>query len=236
VHNISVDKESHAKHIESKLVFLDESVPMDEETTGVVQQWQQRAFASFRQQGFDPDHVICQTRIALDGLEASVRNKKTALTELVAQAFLHIYKDAELSLYNGGAIRIDDVLPAGVITEYDIIKILPFGDNVSLVQLPGELLIKALDAGVSNKGRGGFLHYAHVTYVNKQWQVNGQAIDLKRNYKAAIPNFLLEKGDQGLEFLLLRNSPSLKRLTQPQVDARKALIEELTANGCAAHL
>lgn len=236
VHNISVDKQTGHKYIESKLVFLDESIPLDAETTEVVNHWQQQAFASFRKQGFDPEHVICTTHLGLDGLEASVRSKTTALTDLIAQGFLHTFKNAELSLYNGGSIRIDDEIPPGAITEYDIIKILPFGDNISLVQLPGEVLLKALNAGQANSGKGGFLHYANVKYANKQWLVNGQAIESKRNYKVAMPNFLLEKGDQGLEFLLLSNNSTIKRLNQPQVDARKALIQELAASECAARL
>ena len=236
VHRISIDKQTGKKHIESKLVFLDESVPLDAETTEVVNHWQEQAFAAFKQQGFDPDHVICTSKIALDGLEASIRNKSTALTDLIAQAFLHNVKDAELSLYNGGSIRIDDELPPGVITEYDIIKILPFGDNVSLAQLPGDVLIKALNAGQANRGKGGFLHYANVSYANKQWQVNGKTIEAKRNYRVAMPNFLLDKGDQGLEFLLLSHNLAIKRLNEPQIDARKALIQELNASQCAAHL
>lgn len=236
VHNINIDKQNGSKRIESELVFLDESVPLDADTVEVVNHWQQQAFASFRQQGFDPERVICSTKVALDGLEASIRNKTTVLSDLIAQAFLHTFKSAELSLYNGGAIRIDDVLPAGAITEYDIIKILPFGDNVSLAQLPGAVLVKALNAGQANRGKGGFLHYANVSYANKQWLVNGQAIEAKRNYKVAMPNFLLDKGDQGLEFLLLSHNPTVKRLNEPQVDARKALIQELIASDCANRL
>jgi 5'-nucleotidase len=30
-------------------------------------------------------------------------------------------------VFNSGAIRIDDVLPAGPITQYDVIRMLPFG-------------------------------------------------------------------------------------------------------------
>lgn len=236
IHNISIDKQSGKKQIESKLVFLDESVPLDPETTEVVHHWQQQAFASFRKDGFEPDRVICNSKVALDGLEASIRNKTTVLSELIAQGFLHSFKTADLSLYNGGSIRIDDVLPPGAVTEYDIIKILPFGDNVSLVQLSSDLLIKTLNAGRANQGKGGFLHYANVEYANKQWRVRGQVIDSKRDYKIAMPNFLLDKGDQGLEFLLLSNNSAIKRLNEPQVDARKALIQELTASDCANRL
>jgi 5'-nucleotidase len=227
IHNISFDKQSGKKSIESKLVFLDESVPLDPETDALVQQWQQQAFGLFRQQDFDPERVVGHTTQALDGLEASVRNKSTSLTDLLAKAFLHVYPEADLSLYNGGSIRIDDIIPAGAITEYDVIKIMPFGGKLYLAQFSGELVEKALNANKQNKGRGSFLHYANVTQNNGKWLINQQAIDSKKLYKVAITDFLLEKGDAGLEFLTFSKNSTIKRLDTQAIDVRKALIQEL---------
>jgi|WetSurSiteA1Bulk_404760.scaffolds.fasta_scaffold00311_13 5'-nucleotidase / UDP-sugar diphosphatase len=227
IHRISVDKQSGTKSIESKLVFLDESMPFDADTEVLVKQWQQQAFDLFRKQGFEPEHIVCHTKEALDGLEASVRNKPTALTDVIAQAFLHAYPEADLSLYNSGSIRIDDIIPAGAITEYDVIKIMPFGGKVYLVQLSGELLEKALNANQQNQGKGSFLHFANVARVNGQWLVNQQSIEANKVYKVATTDFLVEKGDKGLEFLTFTNSPSIKRLDMQAIDVRKALIQEL---------
>lgn len=227
IHNISVDKQSGKKSIESRLVFLDETLPLDAETEVLVEQWQKQAFDSFKQQGFDPEHVICQTQQALDGLEASVRNQATNLTDLTANAFLHAYPEADLSLFNGGSIRIDDIIPAGAITEYDVIKIMPFGGNIDLVQMSGELIVKALNANQQNLGKGSFLHFANVNPVNGQWLVNNQAIDSKKFYKVVTTDFLLKSGDKGLKFLLSKDNPAIKPLDAQPIDARKALIQEL---------
>jgi 5'-nucleotidase len=227
IHNISFDKQSGKKSIESRLVFLDESMPLDPETDALVQQWQQQAFDLFKQQGFDPEHVVCRTTQALDGLEASVRNKPTALTEVIAQGFLHAYPEADLSLFNGGSIRIDDIIPAGELTEYDVIKVMPFGGKLYLVQLSGEFVEKALNANKQNQGKGSFLHFANVSQVNGKWLINQQAIDTKRLYKVVLTDFLLEKGDKGLDFLTFNNNPTIKRLDAPPIDVRKALIQEL---------
>lgn len=227
IHNISIDKQSGKKSIESKLVFLDESMPLDADTASLVNQWQQQAFDLFRKQGFEPEHIVCHTKEALDGLEASVRNKPTTLTNVIAQAFLHAYPEADLSLYNGGSIRIDDIIPAGAITEYDVIKIMPFGGKLYLVELSGDTLAKALNANQQNQGKGSFLHFANVARVNGQWLINQQAIEAKKLYKVAISDFLVEKGDKGLEFLTFNNNPSIKRLDKQGIDVRKALIQEL---------
>jgi 5'-nucleotidase / UDP-sugar diphosphatase len=132
-----------------------------------------------------------------------------------------------LSLYNGGSIRIDDIISAGAITEYDVIKIMPFGGKLDLVELPGELVEKALNANQQNQGKGSFLHFANFERVNGQWLINKQAIEAKKRYKVAMPDFLLEKGDKGLEFLTFKNNPTIKQLDAQPIDVRKALIQEL---------
>ena len=42
--------------------------------------------------------------------------------------------DAEAAFFNAGSIRIDDVLAPGPITQYDVIRVLPFGGAVVEVE------------------------------------------------------------------------------------------------------
>ncbi len=228
VHRISIDKESGNKKIDSELVFLDENIPLDGETVSEVKKWQERVFDLFRQQGFEPERVICHIHEPLDGQEASVRSRPTALTDLIAKAYLNAYPEADVSLYNSGSIRIDDILQPGAITEYDIIKTLPFSDELRLVQMPGRLLKKALDEGLTLQGKGSFLHYANIGRVDGQWQVVGKPLDLKADYKVAIAGFLIEKGDIGLKFLTRDHSPEIKLLSDEKKNTQKLLIKELS--------
>ena len=231
IHRISIDKTTGEKTIKSELVFLNETLPLDKEADVLIQQWQQKGFDLFRQQGFEPEHIVAHTHQALDGLEASVRNKTTALTNLIANAFLTALPDADVSLYNAGSIRIDDILPAGDISEYDIIKIMPFGNKLVLVEMSGELLEKALNANKENKGKGSFLHYANIQNNNGQWYLKNQGLDKNKRYKVAISDYLVEKGDKGLDFLTFKHSPSIKKLSNQTIDQRKALIQELSKGG-----
>jgi 5'-nucleotidase len=228
VHYLNFDEQTGKKTITSKLVFLDESVALDEETTQLVNQWQEEAFKLYRQQGFEPDRIVCRTDEALDGLEASVRNQTTRLTEILAQAYLKAYPAADVSLYNSGSIRIDDIIQPGNITEYDVIKILPFSGRLNLVQMTGELLQKALATNSSLQGKGSFLHYANISYQQGRWFVGKQLLELHKNYKVAIPDFLIEKGDLGLDFLKLSSGAGIKVISDVKVEVRKALIQELS--------
>jgi len=58
------------------------------------------------------------------------------------------------------------VLPAGQITVYDVIRVLPFGGKVQLASIKGSLLLKALNQGVENTGAGGFLQSANARQIN----------------------------------------------------------------------
>ncbi|MCB1718099.1 MAG: 5'-nucleotidase C-terminal domain-containing protein, partial [Candidatus Competibacteraceae bacterium] len=155
----------------------------------------------FRQQGFEPEKVIATTTAPLDGLESSVRSTQTNLTQLIAASMLAAYSDVDLSLYNSGSIRIDDSLPPGKITVYDVIRILPFGGQVQLATIKGSLLIKALDQGLANKNTGGFLQSANTQWQNGVWLVNGKPIDAAKTYRLAINDFLASGRERGLDFL-----------------------------------
>ena len=144
-----------------------------------VDRWVNAAFDGFRAQGFEPTKAVATTTEPLDGRESSVRNGPTRLTDLTAAGMLHAAPGTELAILNGGSIRIDDVIPPGEVTEYDIIRTLPFGDAVVSVQMTGSLLQRTLDQGRANAGTGGFLQTANVTRTEggDGWLINGTAID-----------------------------------------------------------
>ena len=99
-------------------------------------------------------------------------------------------------IVNGGSVRIDDVLPAGPITQYDIIRILPFGGRVLKATFDGALLAQVLDIGLKNQGTGGFLQTAGVTRDGAPMAGREEAA---RILPAAIPwrprDFLLTGGE-----------------------------------------
>jgi 5'-nucleotidase/UDP-sugar diphosphatase len=203
-------------------------IPDDPTTAKVVQQWQQKGFQAFRESGFDPDQPIATITDFLDGLEESVRNRSTNLTQLIANAMIREGGEAELSIFNSGSVRIDDRLPPGKISQYDVIRILPFGGTVLLVEMPGTLLKRVLDQGKANRGTGGYLQTAKVGYDEKTgWQIQGQPLQLNRNYRVAINDFLMSGKEQNLGFLSLQ-TPGVKLMAEKR-DIRFAVIQELRA-------
>ena len=52
------------------------------------------------------------------------------LTDLITAAFDREAGGVDVAIMNGGSVRIDDVMQAGPVTEYDVLRILPFGGRV----------------------------------------------------------------------------------------------------------
>jgi 5'-nucleotidase len=207
---------------------IGEGMPEDTTVARVVAQWVDTAYAGFERDGFRPRELVATTPIALDGREATVRTTRSALTDLIGDAMRRDVPNAELSLFNAGAIRIDDVVPAGPITQYDVIRMLPFGGKTVEVRMQGELLGRVLTAGERNVGRGGYLQKTGVDgSAAAGWRVAGAPIDPARMYRVAISDYLLTGAEVGIEFLK-RDVPGVEVVADRR-DIRQAVIDEMRA-------
>lgn len=226
VHRLAYDTARKSLAVDSRLVIVSDDIPEDPEVAKVVSDWEEKGFAGFRQQGFEPTEQVAVTTVSLDGREASVRNKATELTGLLARAFQAEAQGSELAVYNGGSIRIDDVLPPGPVTQYDVIRILPFGGKVLTVDIKGSLLSRALDQGLANRGNGGFLQTSNVGTSGSggSWTVGGQPLDPDRTYRIAINDYLASGKEQGLDFL--KPGPDFT-IVKENRDQRMAVIDQL---------
>lgn len=145
----------------------------------------------------------------------------------MAASLAHEVKHADVALMNGGSIRIDDVVPAGPITEYDIIRILPFGGRVLKATLDGALLARVIETGVNNQGLGGYLHAWGVRWDNGTCMVQDKPLDPAGRYQVAFTDFLLTGGEVNLGYLT-RNNPQVHEVEEFR-DIRRAVINELRA-------
>jgi len=225
VHEIVWDPAARRATIESRLVPLDPGVASDAATLAVARSWEERAFAAFRQAGFDPTAVVARSTVPLDGLESSVLNDTTALTLAIAEAFRR-EAGTDISIFNAGSIRLDDVLLPGPITQYDVIRILPFGGPVVEVEMRGTLLRRVLEQGWRNRGTGGFLQHANISRsAAGDWTVAAAPLDDARAYRLAISDFLLTGREQGMDWLTRQHAEL--RVVRDHRDARFALNDEL---------
>ncbi len=219
VHRLRYDKSSQKLDIQSQLVPIDAIVPMDSVTQAVVNRWTAIANRSFNELGFDPAEVLLETQEPLDGRESSIRHHETELTRLVTRA-VSAATHADATVINSGSIRVDDQL-SGRITQYDILRTLPFGGEIWEVEMKGSLLKQVLDVGQGNAGSGGYLIHDRITWDTNKivWLVNQKPLDVKKTYRIAVSDFLMSGKETNLGFLTVKH-PEIVAIHMPEKNGK----------------
>lgn len=88
------------------------------------------------------------SEVVLDARSASNRTSETNLGSFIADT-LREAAGADVALVNGGFIRADTLFTPGVLTRRDMLAILPFRDEVVVLDVSGATLRAALENGVS---------------------------------------------------------------------------------------
>lgn len=230
---LNINKKKKQTHTETRLEKINETVAVDSTTNAVVQKWQDIAAKNYSSLGFDPGKVLIAAGEPLDGRETEVRSHPTNLTKLIISSIGKAAPGAEVVLMNAGSIRVDDIVQMPL-TQYDILRTLPFGGGIREVDMKGGLLVKILDQGEKNKGIGGYLlHNENLKNEAGKWMLNNSVIDPSGVYHVALTEFLLTGKEANLDFLNPKNPEIVKlydaatSITDPRSDLRLAIVRYL---------
>lgn len=212
---LKINRKKGKTKADPKLEYINEQLPLDSVTDSVVQKWVDIADKSFGSLGFDVRKTLLSSGAPLDGRESEIRSRSTNLTRLIVNAIAQAAPKADVVLMNSGSIRVDDILQMPL-TQYDIIRTLPFGGGIREADMKGSLLIKTLDQGRKNVGNGGFLQYnENVTYEASGWKINGVPIEPAKTYRVAMAEFLLTGKEANMDFLNPKN-PDIVKVYEPE--------------------
>ena len=204
IHQIAYNPKNQKVQITSTLKLLNEEVPLDPQTSTEVGRWEAKAYQAFKDQGFELDEVVATLKEPLDGLEKHIRTQPTNLGIMLAEAMYTAGETADAAIVNGGSVRLDDYL-SGSITQFDLIRALPFGGKVVLVDMKGKLLQQLLEAGKKNKGTGGYLQTFAIGEDNGAWMVGKQPLNPEKKYRIATTDFLLSGLEKNMDFFTQDN-------------------------------
>lgn len=210
VHRFTYYPDTKMTALESELVPITDEIEEEPYVDSLVQVWQEIMTQQIKQVVDDPDEVIYKAKTPLDGLEKSVRNYQTNLGGIIAAGMAGAAKKpVDAAFFNGGSIRLDDQL-SGDITAVDVFRALPFGGAVYEVELKGSTLKKALDAGLENKGKGGYLQWHGIEYneTAKTWKVGGKPLSESKTYRVATNEYVFQGKEARLEFFNEKNFTS----------------------------
>jgi 5'-nucleotidase len=200
--------------ITTYLERIDGTMKEGPRTAAEVRKWKDLAFDAFRKDGFEPEEVVAVIPDPLEARESIIRNGPTRMTALILDA-MRQEAGTSIGIFNSGSIRLDDELHAGPVTQYDVIRVLPFGGKVVRATFTGQLLARVLAIGEQNKGTGGYLQTAGIPAI----------IEPAGHYTLAISDFLLTGAEANLGFLT-RQNPDITDITDLR-DVRVAVIAEI---------
>ena len=178
---------------------------------------------------------VGRTDVALDARSATSRNEETNIADFIADSFRKA-AGADVALINGGSIRADDVLPAGDLTVRDVLSILPFGNDLSVIEVTGDVLLQALEHGVSLTGPGAepgrFAQVSGIRYSFdasrlpgtriKDVTVGGKPLDPKKTYTLVTTSFVAGGGDQ---YSMFEKRPNILKTKLTDSGVLRAAIE-----------
>jgi 5'-nucleotidase/UDP-sugar diphosphatase len=174
-------------------LFEDELWP-DTEISEVIRPYQERTEREMAR-------VVGEAAVPLPRGSAG----SSVMGNLVTDA-MRLRFEADFSFQNLGGLRAD--LPAGPVTAGDIFSVLPFGNELVIIDLDGRMLRRIVERKVRGNSSGICVSGIRVEYdpSRPDWdrvvalEVGGEPWDPDRRYKAVCTDFLLE-GNSGLDFL-----------------------------------
>ncbi|HKY96724.1 MAG TPA: bifunctional metallophosphatase/5'-nucleotidase [Gemmatimonadaceae bacterium] len=163
-----------------RIIEIDHTIPLDPATQTVVKAWSDSVVKRL-----GPERTIATIAFPLDGRDEVNRARESPLGDLVTDA-MRFGTGADVALMNSGTMRIDDVLPVGPITNYQLESIFLFADETRIMTFPitGARLRELLEHGVAptSVGKGAYIQVSGVKFSWDPSKPSGSRIvgDLRR--------------------------------------------------------
>jgi 2',3'-cyclic-nucleotide 2'-phosphodiesterase (5'-nucleotidase family) len=214
-------------------VVLDQTMPKDAAVDARVQTWLGQLA-----QKLGGNTAIGQTRYLLEGVEPAVRGRETALGNLLADVARE-QMQTDVGFINGGGIRINDNIPPGPITNYDLEGIFYYANKLVAVPLTGAQIADMLRNSVSRVayGDGRFLQVSGLTFrYDSRGEVSdiriaGAPLDPARTYSVATVDYLYTRGTEDGYTVFAEGARPPKIKTEREKDFRTAVEEYVRGRG-----
>lgn len=159
------------------------------------------------------DVILGEVKVDLDGRFDLIRKQETNLGNFICDIILSRV-DADCCLLNGGSFRSDTIHPKGQFKIRDLKSILPFEDNLVVIEVTGQKLYEALENGVSQyptlEGRFpqiGGMRFEFDPYkpcysrINpSKVEIKDSTLDLNKLYKLCTKKYLFNGKDGYISF------------------------------------
>jgi 2',3'-cyclic-nucleotide 2'-phosphodiesterase (5'-nucleotidase family) len=237
VHDVVVSPMGHVT-VTPRRVMLDASIPKDETVNARVSEWLDRLGEEL-----GGNAVLGFTKQLLEGVEPAIRGRETALGNLIADA-MREQMGADVALINGGSIRINDNIPPGPITNYDMEGIFYYKNKVVAARLTGAQVLDVLRNAVSraDDADGRFAQVSGLTFTYEpagegftvspeDVRIGGRPLDLSANYSVAMSDFLYTRGTEDGFTLFAEAQRPPKVFEEREADLRTVVEKAIRTRG-----
>jgi 2',3'-cyclic-nucleotide 2'-phosphodiesterase (5'-nucleotidase family) len=204
VYDVTVPAEGPVRTTPLRVV-IDTTISKDPQVDAAVERWMAALSAKL-----GGNTALGTTRNLLEGTEPAVRGRETALGNLLADVARQ-QMQTDVAVINGGGIRINDNIPPGPITKYDMEGIFYYANRLVAFEATGQQLLDMLRNSVSrvDAGDGRFLQVSGLAFAYhprdgafvvdaSDVRVGGQPLDVNRKYTVATVDYLyLHGADDG---------------------------------------
>jgi 5'-nucleotidase / UDP-sugar diphosphatase len=157
---LTFDDAGNLKFAEGDTILLDASVTPDPETEARVKELA-GPIEELK------NKVVAEATADIDGARETCRAMECAMGTLIAEAMLDRVADqgVTIAIQNGGGVRAS--IDAGPVTMGEVLTVLPFQNTLSTFEVTGEVIVAALENGVSQieDGSGRFPQVAGLKYT-----------------------------------------------------------------------
>ncbi|GAB0090191.1 protein 5NUC-like [Sergentomyia squamirostris] len=234
-------------------ILLNATIPQDDEVLKALQKYR----LGVEEYG---NRVVGISRVVLDGDSKSCRFRECNMGNLITDAFVHAnaitfngstnsWTDASVAIYQGGGIRatINPIVSDGNITRMELDSVLPFGNSLYVVPMPGSVLHEALEHAVHRysmrQGYGEFLQMSGLQVVYNLEEDTGYRVQsvkvlcsnciiplyeplvTTRIYNVIMPNFLKDGGDG---YDMFKDLSIIKTLPAQDINTVDTYIERMS--------
>lgn len=176
---------------ESKRVLVADKIEQDADVLEFLTPYQENGQAELSNQ-------VAEINGKLEGDRSAVRFKQTNLGLLIAKAHKERTK-ADFGVMNSGGVR--DSIQAGKVTYKDVLKVQPFANQVSYVDMTGAEVINYLNVVATqpvDTGAYAQFYGLNMTVTKNGVEdivIDGKPLELTKTYRFSIPSFNAAGGD-----------------------------------------
>lgn len=168
----------------------------DPQIASIVASYQEKLGSRFKE-------VIGHADIFLDAERRRIRYEETTMGNFVADSMVE-YTGVRIAMINSGSMRAS--IQKGPVTVEDVLKTLPFANEIVVAELTGDDIEQALQRAVSGSREdedGGFLQVSGLEFdirgrsaVNIRVGKDRRPLQPRTLYRVAITDFLATGGDR----------------------------------------